>query len=253
MGDVVIAKLRSILVFGFCVLGSTVSIANFHYDSSCNDTSKYCGVINKTTESNLLSDRQKAQLETWSLAMNESVMSEDRFWELIDLSSEYEADPARQLEVLKQALLDLSPAELEAFERAFQREQLRAYTWKLWGAAYVINGGASDDGFEYFQRWLISKGREIFNAAVSDPDSLADILADDTQGPCEFEEFVYVASSVWQEKTGINPWQDSKGRFPYTGAPPANNPSGTPFKEDENFLAKQYPKLWARFGKSPLG
>ena len=184
--------------------------------------------------------------------MNESTMTPDRFWELIGRSSEYEADPARQLEVLKQTLLDLSPAELEAFERAFHREQLRAYTWKLWGAAYVIHGGASDDGFEYFQRWLISKGRQIFEAAVSDPDSLADMLADDAQGPCEFEEFAYVASSVWQEKTGINPWEDSQGRFPYTGASPADNPSGIQFKEDADFLSKEYPKLWARFGESPL-
>ncbi len=116
MGYIVIAKLRSILVFGFCVLGSTVAIANFHYSSSCTVTPKYCRVISKTTESTLLLDRQKAQLESRGFAMNESSMSEDRFWELIDLSSEYEADPARQLDVLRKALLDLSPTELEAFE-----------------------------------------------------------------------------------------------------------------------------------------
>lgn len=184
--------------------------------------------------------------------MNEVTMTQDRFWELIDQSSEYEAEPAHQIEFLRQLLLDLSAAELAAFERAFHREQLQAYTWKLWGAAYVIHGGASDDGFEYFQRWLMSKGRDIFETAVSDPDSLADMLADDTQGPCEFEEFAYVASSVWQEKTGINPWEDSQGRFPYRGASPADNPFGMPFKEDADFLSKEYPKLWARFGESPL-
>jgi hypothetical protein len=116
----------------------------------------------------------------------------------------------------------------------------------------VLNGGASDDGFEYFQRWLISKGREVFEAAVADPDSLADLLAPDTEGPCEFEEFAYVASEVWAEKTGIDPWNDPKGSFPYTGAPPATQPSGTPFPEDERYFARRYPKLWARFGTSPL-
>lgn len=179
-------------------------------------------------------------------------MTEDRFWELVDQSSAYEAEPHHQIEFLRLLLLELSAAELEAFERAFQREKLRAYTWKLWGAAYVIHGGASDDGFEYFQRWLISKGREIFEAAVSDPDSLADMLADDTLGPCEFEEFAYVASSVWQEKTGIDPWEDTQGKFPYSGAPAADNLSGMPFKENADFLSKEYPKLWARFGESPL-
>jgi len=26
------------------------------------------------------------------------------------------------------------------------------------GAAYIINGGCSDDGFEYFRRWLVLQG-----------------------------------------------------------------------------------------------
>jgi uncharacterized protein DUF4240 len=184
--------------------------------------------------------------------MTDNAMTQGRFWELIGRSTGYEADPERQLDALRQVLRELTPSEIEAFERAFQREQKRAYTWDLWGAAYVLHGGASDDGFEYFQRWLISKGRKVFEAAVVAPDSLADMLASDTLGPCEFEEFAYVASQAWAEKTGINPWKDPKGSFPYTGAPPAPQPSGTPFEEDESYLAKRYPKLWARFGASPL-
>ena len=113
----------------------------------------------------------------------------------------------------------------------------------------MLHGGASDDGFEYFQRWLISKGRETFDAAVADPDS----LAPDPGGPCEFEEFATVAGEVWAEKTGIDPWTDPEGSFPYTGAPPAASPSGTPFEEDPRYLAKRYPKLWKRFGTWPLG
>jgi len=183
----------------------------------------------------------------------DNAMTEDRFWALIARTTVREADPERQLEALRQALRELTPAEIEAFERAFQREQRRAYAWDLWGAVYVLHGGASDDGFEYFQRWLISKGREVFEAAVADPDSLADMLAPDTQGPCEFEGFAYVAGGVWGEKTGIDPWKDPEASFPYTGAPPAAEPSGAPFEEDERSLAKRYPKLWARFGTSPLG
>lgn len=44
----------------------------------------------------------------------------------------------------------------------------------FWAAAYVINGGCSDDGFEYFRGWLITQGREVFQQALSDADSLAD-------------------------------------------------------------------------------
>ena len=186
------------------------------------------------------------------IAMTERVMPEDRFWALIGSSAKYQADPERQLLALREVLEALTPAELEAFERAFHQAQLRAYTWDLWGAAYVIHGGASDDGFEYFQRWLISKGRTAFEAALSNPDSLADMSVAATRGVFEFEDFAYVASHVWGEKTGINPRTDPEGRFPYTGGPPAPEPAGIPFEEDESYLAAKYPKLWARFGHAPL-
>jgi hypothetical protein len=184
--------------------------------------------------------------------MTDEAMPEDRFWSLIDKSVDYEADSDRQLEVLRDELRKLSAAEIEAFERAFQREERRAYTWDLWGAAYVIHGGASDDGFEYFERWLISRGHKVFEQAVGDPDSLADMLAPDVSGPCEFEEFAYVAGRVWAEKTGIDPWRDLHAHYPYTGAVPAAEPSGEPFEDDAAYLEERYPKLWVRFGASPL-
>jgi hypothetical protein len=52
-----------------------------------------------------------------------------------------------------------------------------SYRCDLWAAAYLINGGASDDGFEYFRGRLIAEGREVFERAVADPDSLADVPA----------------------------------------------------------------------------
>src|SRR5688500_9196402 len=75
-----------------------------------------------------------------------NIMQADRFWELIGRTVRYEADQDRQLEALRQVLSDLTAAEIEAFERAFHEQQRRAYSWDLCGAAYVMNGGASDDG-----------------------------------------------------------------------------------------------------------
>ena len=59
-------------------------------------------------------------------------------------------------------LTGLTPQDVVSFELAFGHEVQRAYTWDLWGAAYVVHGGASDDGFVYFRHWLISKGRRVF-------------------------------------------------------------------------------------------
>ena len=179
-------------------------------------------------------------------------MDDNTFWTVIGKTLKFEGEEERQMAALTNEFRGWTAAEIEGFERAFQRQQLRSYDWRLWGAAYVIHRGASDDGFEYFQRWLISKGRDVFEAILAEPDLLADVLPDEPAGPCEFEEFAYVASHAWQTKTGINPWEDEKGRFPYTGAPPADNPAGKKFKTTEAYLAKAYPKLWARFGSSPL-
>ena len=176
-------------------------------------------------------------------------MSDDRFWTIVDSTATYEAQPEAQLNALRSALGRLSAEEIEAFQATLGDQLKRSYTWDLWGADYVIHGGASDDAFEYFRRWLISKGQRVFEKVLADPDSLADILVADSQGPLEFEEFAYAAGDAWSKKTGrsANQMPDAS-ETAYAGS----EPSGVPFEEDEAALSARYPKLWKRFGKNPL-
>lgn len=176
-------------------------------------------------------------------------MSDEAFWTIIDTVAPYEADPGRQLDLLSEQLTTLSPDGIVAFDGAFHRQVARANTWELWGAGYVAEGGMSDDGCEYFRRWLISKGSAIFERVLASPDDLADLLAADTQGPLEFEEFAYVAGEVWQAKTG-QPIAAFHEQSPQ--ALPGGDPQGEPFEEDSAHLAARYPKLWRRFSESPL-
>jgi hypothetical protein len=170
-------------------------------------------------------------------------MPEQRFWALIGATTAFESDPERQLAALHAALRKLSIDEIEAYEAAFDAQMMRSYSWDLWGAAYVIDGGASDDGFEYFRCWLISKGQRIFDKVMADPDSLADILAPKIDGVLEFEEFAYVARKVWSEKAGRPGSEMPNAAWM---AYPGREPSGTRFEEDAAYLAKRYPKLWRR-------
>lgn len=176
-------------------------------------------------------------------------MSDDRFWSIIGQTTELEANTDAQSSALSRALGALSSDEIVAFEAAFQRQVNRAYTWDLWGAGYVAHGGMSDDGFEYFRRWLISKGRGVYERVLANPDDLADLLAADSEGSLEFEAFAYVAGTVWTAKTG----QSLDAFYQRVGPTLASRePIGEPFEEDSDHLAARYPKLWRRFGDNPL-
>jgi hypothetical protein len=189
-----------------------------------------------------------APLASCEERLRSQAMSDDRFWAIIDRTVKDESNPDRQLETLRAALSELSREEAEAFDASFRKQMNRAYTWDLWGAAYVAHGGASDDGFEYFRTWLISKGRTVFERVLANPDDLADVLVPDVEGVPEFEQFAHVAGDVWIRKTGR-----SLEEFPR--APdamfPGTEPRGTRFEDDEGHLSARYPKLWRRFGNRP--
>jgi hypothetical protein len=179
-------------------------------------------------------------------------MPDDRFWSIIEATARHKADRAAQLKALRDALQDLLPDDVVAFHAAFARHVASAYSWDLWGAAYVIHGGAGDDAFEYFRRWLVAQGKSTFLRAAADPDSLAELLADDQEEPLDFEEFGYVAGDVWAKKVRRNP-ADIDGFYDGKWARVPPDPVGAPFEEDPQALAQRYPKLWKRFGESPLG
>lgn len=179
-----------------------------------------------------------------------ALLGADAFWAIIDGTAVFEANPERQVEVLRADLEKLSTDELVAFTNTFEQQLRRAYRWDVWAVAYIAHGGASDDGFEYFRRWLVSKGRSVFEQVLTDPDSLAVLLAPGAEGVMEFEEITYVSWDVWGAKTGLEPNAIPMSTdFMTLGV----EPDGEPFPNDPEQLARAYPRMWARFGESPLG
>ena len=178
--------------------------------------------------------------------MNDLVL----FWKVIDSTTALESQPDKQLAALHAALSKLPLEQIERYESSFDSEMKRSLSWDLWGAAYVVHGGASDDSFEYFRCWLISKGKRVFEKVLADPDSLADILAPDVRGALEFEDFAYVARKTWGEKSGKPGKEMPNAAWMLY---PDLQPTGIPFDENPASLAKRYPKLWKRFGSRPLG
>jgi len=180
----------------------------------------------------------------------DAVIDDAVFWSIVEGTLIHEANTDDQSEALFVALSALSTDQVVAFTDAFARQMLKACTWDLWAVDYIAHGGASDDGFEYFRRWLISKGRQAFERVLAQPDDLASILAPDSRGVLEYEEFATVAWDVWAEKTGKSP-EDIPMTADTMAAMDAE-PRGEPFAEDPAALAARFPKTWARFGQHPL-
>jgi hypothetical protein len=162
-------------------------------------------------------------------------MNTDKFWSIIESARNEASDCPEMAGTLKSVLEELSAEDVLGFQQQLWQRLSESYRWDLWAVAYIINGGCSDDGFEYFRGWLISQGRQYFDAALRDPRSAADRAEPDDANECE--DILYVAATVYKKKTGQQPPQ---GNFQMP-----KEPAGNPWEEDE--LPGLYPELYERF------
>jgi hypothetical protein len=167
-------------------------------------------------------------------------MDEAQFWKIIDKTCRSTPhQPEEWNERLQAELEKLEPDEIVAWDQIFNRLTARAYTVDLWGAAYLINGGASEDGFYYFRCWLIGMGREVYEAAVADPDILADVVAKDIDAEAE----IYAAAcEAWLTVTG----QPDIDKYPACKEPVELQGERWDFDDDEE-VRRRLPRLAARY------
>jgi hypothetical protein len=170
-------------------------------------------------------------------------MDTQRFWKLIK-SSRGGFKPDRvngnmelQRDEFQRLLSMLPPAEIIDFQKHFNARMNEAYHWDLWGAAYIIGGGCSDDSFADFRSWLISMGRQVFEEALSNPESLLKVVDSPGIEDAFFEEFQYVPSRTYEALTG--------SELPPIPGPSRKNPAGKSWREED--LEHRLPKLWARY------
>jgi hypothetical protein len=127
-------------------------------------------------------------------------MTEKQFWVIIAAGCPRDVEPEEWDETLVEVLVKLDLDELVAFEHQFDDLTDRAYRRDLWGAAYLINGGASDDGFYYFRCWLVGMGKQVYEAALADPDNLVDYVDPELD---RYETETYGAPlQAWRQKGG---------------------------------------------------
>jgi hypothetical protein len=161
-----------------------------------------------------------------------------QFWRVIE--DAYRADGAEHFEALKARLAQLPVEDLVRFQARFDELMDAANLIDLWGAATLINGGCSDDGFHDFRAWLIGRGRHVYEAALKNPDSLAEVLDGD---PVDGFGLDVAAVRVYEEKTGKDDFFDQLDREEATLPPPP--PEGIDWDfEDAEEMRRRFPRLY---------
>jgi hypothetical protein len=186
--------------------------------------------------------------EPFQMEPTAEMMGEDQYWKLIADSLDYAKDDQEaQLAYLRRELVGLDPEEIVGFRLRTDKLLYDTYTSEMWCAGWIMNGGCSDDSFEYFRLWVISRGREVYENARRDPDSLISVA--DTpvpEGLFDLESLWYVANDAFEQKTGKDLHDHIADTFKFNEA----NYPDLQFnwtEEDPESRRKICPKLFERF------
>ncbi len=167
-------------------------------------------------------------------------MDVDRFWQLIEESRQEAGDCEEQARILSNRLELLTPEEIVSFETYLDARMRESYRWDIWAVAYIINGGCSDDGFDYFRGWLIAQGRDFFELVLQTPERAGEGVPAGAEHDYdhECESMLYIAHEAYERRTGQKmPLGTFTGHIP--------EPQGEPGEEDD--LERLYPELTRRF------
>jgi TATA-binding protein-associated factor Taf7 len=117
------------------------------------------------------------------------------------------ADPVAL--ALLELLTQLPAEEIAAFDNIFEEQRFRAENDDIANAAVLIEHGfLGDDSFDDFRAGLVALGRSTFEAALADPDTLADhplvreIAAANDPRWLGREDMLFVASHAYSAVTG---------------------------------------------------
>lgn len=165
------------------------------------------------------------------------------FWKLIDKTREAaKGDARKQSVLLTEELAKLTEKEIISFEQIFRDLKDKAYIGNLWDAATLIMYGCSDSGFDEFREWLVGRGKEAYENAIDNPETLVDVLE---VGEQIFPTLLGPALDAYEKVTGESmppmggEWAQLQGR------PKIN------MDADENELlaeiSARFPKLTAKF------
>ena len=172
------------------------------------------------------------------------MMNEELFWTIVDNSLKTAQNQDDQQQFLVAEIKKLTPQEMTGFYLRTCYLLNETYTSEMWCAGHIMNTRCSDDGFEDFRHWVISRGKEVYYKAKANPDYLVNEFVEGCE-EYEFELFGYIAIDAFEEATGEDLLDSvySDNRYDVTFTPIELN-----WKPgDPESMIKICPKLYHKF------
>lgn len=185
---------------------------------------------------------------TIPLEKSSALLDEDLYWSIVDKSLKNSTNKDQQRQILVEEISKLTPTEMIGFRLRTDKLLYDTYTSEMWCAGYIMNEGCSDDGFEYFRNWVISRGKETYYKAKQNPDNLVSEIVPGKES-YEFELYWYVALDAFKQQTGkdlysyidYDKFSTHEGKYPKFKL--------TWQKEDPGSMKKICPGLFAKLWK----
>jgi hypothetical protein len=169
---------------------------------SCNQkNNNEMGIFDKLFGKNEPVKKEKPKVFNQEIEKTSEMLDETTFWNIVDLSLKNSKNIDEQERFLVKEIEKLTPKQMIGFRLRTDKLLYDTYNSEMWCAGYIMNGGCSDDGFEYFRNWIISRGKDTYYKAKENPDSL---ISEFVEGEdyYDFESFWYVALTAFENKTG---------------------------------------------------
>lgn len=176
------------------------------------------------------------------LARASGLLSEQRFWEVIEGS--LAPTPDQQEQLLERELDQLTRDEFKGFLGHFWVRHRDAYRNDLWAVAYSVMGGCSDDCFSDFRTWLVARGRAAFREALVNPDSLCSQFQEIPEG--EIPLWEYYLHVPYDRRFGSEACNQAYGEYGF-GPAELLDPENAWSDEDEASISRLCPAVFEEF------
>ncbi|MDO6814060.1 DUF4240 domain-containing protein [Tenacibaculum soleae] len=170
---------------------------------SCNQNTKNnneMGIFDKLFGKKEPAKKELPKTYNQEIEKTSEMLDETIFWNIVDSSVKNTKNQDAQERFLVKEIEKLTPKQMIGFRLRTDKLLYDTYNSEMWCAGYIMNGGCSDDGFEYFRNWIISRGKDTYYKAKENPDSLISEFVEGEEY-YDFESFWYVALTAFENKT----------------------------------------------------